>query len=259
VQCHTLQLVPLPNKTELDEAYQSEYYSTGPLESDPEAWADESRPRHQAVVNLLKDYAVTGKVLDYGTGWGGQCELLAENGFEYLGLELSENMAAYCKKRGLSVHYGDIADIRETDFAALVMTCVFEHLIDHEEWLGHAKRLLCPGGLLISIQPSALFAGFMGLMLRLGSKRLPLPDLYNTFCPPWHTVLFSVRGMTTLAARNGFELIEIRPAPQGTATGLKGAAQKSLQAINRFGWLILGLRWPLVTGHIFVFRKTDAQ
>jgi len=258
VRCRTLQLVPMPDKAELDDAYKNAYASVGHIDPDPETWTAITRPRRQAVLDVLEDHAVKGKVLDYGAGWGGLCELLAANGFEYQGVELSEEMVEYCRKRGLSVLHGDIARVRETDFAALVMICVFEHLIDHEEWLGHARRLLRPRGLFVSLQPTALFAGFMGQILRLGCKKLPLPALDRTFRPPWHTVLFSLRGMSILAARHGFELLEIRPAPQGVASGFTGIAQKILQAVNRLGWPILGLRWPLVIGHIFVFRKTDA-
>lgn len=258
-RCRTLQLVPMPDKAALDSAYTSAYASAGHIDSDPKTWIAATRPHHEALVQVLKDHAVTGKVLDYGPGWGGLCSLLEANGFACQGVELSEEMAAYCQKQGLSVFHGDIQTLQETDFAALLMSCVFEHLIKHEAWLGQARQLLRPGGLFISLQPTALFAAFMGQVFRLGSKRLPLPALHQTFCPPWHTVLFSLKGMAILAARHGFDLLEIRPAPQGAAPGFTGVAQRMLQAVNWLGWPLLGVRWPLVIGHIFVFQKTDIE
>ena len=54
----------------------------------------------------------------------------------------------------------------------------------------------------------------------------------------------------------GFELVEITPAPQQREPGWTGIVQRALEAVNRAGWTLFGLRWPFFTGHIFVFRRT---
>jgi hypothetical protein len=59
-----------------------------------------------------------------------------------------------------------------------------------------------------------------------------------------------------LMAKHGFELLDIRPAPQGRAGGVIGLVQVAVETINRGGWKLMGRSWPLLIAHIFVFRKT---
>ena len=117
-------------------------------------------------------------------------------------------------------------------------------------------RLLAPHGLFITLQPTAPFADLMGRVVRFGNVRAPLPALHQFFCPPWHTVFFSLDGMKQLMAKHGFELLDIHPAPQGRMPGVMGLAQRVLETINRVGWRLMGRSWPLLTAHTFVFRKT---
>ena len=63
--------------------------------------------------------------------------------------------------------------------------------------------------------------------------------------------------MKHLMAKHGFELLDIRPAPQGRMRGCHGSgANRVLETINRVGWRLMGRSWPLLTAHTFVFRKT---
>ena len=75
-------------------------------------------------------------------------------------------------------------------------------------------------------------------------------------CPPWHTVFFSLEGMRALTGRYGFELIEVRPAPQGRVEGWMQGVQAAMELVNRLGWSLLRGRWPGLTAHTFVLRKT---
>lgn len=259
IQCGTIQLAPLPSKADLDEAYNQEYASAAHIDPVPEARNAAGEKHFRAILDALRDHGVRGRVLDYGTGWGGLCQLLIDNGFECEAIELSKEMVSYCQKRGLPVRHGDITTVDRNDFSALALSCVFEHLVNHEDWLARAYSLLRDDGLLVSMQPTARFACFMAQALRLGIKRLPLPALHQTLCPPWHTVLFSLDGMAMLATRHGFELLEIRRAPQGAERGMTGLAQGLLNLINRGGWRAMGTAWPLVIGHIFVFRKVPGH
>jgi len=61
-----------------------------------------------------------------------------------------------------------------------------------------------------------------------------------------------------MIARHGFEIVEIRPAPQGRLGGILGLIQVSLELVNKLGWRAWNTRWPLVTTHIFVFRKVSS-
>ncbi len=181
--------------------------------------------------------------------------MLIADGFQCRGLDLSRDMVAYYQKLGLPVSHGNLTALGTARVSALVLCAVFEHLVNPEAWLKHASQVIEMNGLLVTLQPTASFANLMGRLLRLGSVSTPLPALHQVFCPPWHTVLFSLEGMKTLASRYGFKLLEIRPAPQGRSRGLLGLAQVCLESINRVGWHVAGVRWPFLISHVFVFRK----
>ena len=258
VECGTIQLYPLPSAAELAHAYAAQYATAGHYEGDADRSRMCGRPYYQSIIGALKDYHAEGLVVDYGAGWGGLCELLIAEGFHVEGVEPSETMAAHCRKKGLPVHHGDLSVLhdKEGQIGTFALNTVFEHLIAHDAWLSLVHRLLAPHGLFVTLQPTAPFADLVGRVVRFGNVRAPLPALHLFFCPPWHTVFFSLDGMKHLMAKHGFELLDIRPAPQGRMGGMLGLAQVVLETINRVGWTLMGRSWPLLTAHIFVFRKT---
>jgi len=258
VECGTIQLYPLPGAAELARVYAAEYATAGHYEGDADRCRMRARTYYQSIVSALKDYHAEGLVVDYGAGWGGLCEMLIAEGFRVQGVEPSDRMAAHCREKGLAVQHGDLSTLQEKEgqIGAFALNTVFEHLVAHNAWLTHAHRLLAPRGLFVTLQPTAPFADFMGRVVRFGNLHAPLPALHQFFCPPWHTVLFSLDGMKQLMAKHGFALLDIRPAPQGRARGLMGLAQVTLENINRVGWRMMGRSWPLLTAHTFVFRKT---
>ena len=258
MECGTIQLYPLPSAAELARAYAGDYATAGHYGADAVLCRRSARTYYQHIASALKCYHAKGLVVDYGAGWGGLCELLITEGFQVQGVEPSEEMAAYCRKEGLPVHHGDLSGLqnKEGQIGAFALNTVFEHLVAHDAWLSHAHRLLAPRGLFITLQPTASFADFMGRLVRFGNMRAPLPALHQIFCPPWHTVFFSFAGMKQLMAKHGFELLDIRPAPQGRTPGLIGLVQIAAETINRVGWRLMGRSWPLLIAHTFVFRKT---
>jgi SAM-dependent methyltransferase len=258
LSCGTIQLNPLPDKVVLEKAYTAEYAGAGHYEPNPDVCYRSARSYYQSILKTLQDYGVKGLVLDYGAGWGGLVELLVKNGFNCQGVEISRDMVSYCQKRGLKVESGDITTLAGKSFDALVLCTVFEHLVGHEDFLTRANQLLREEGLLFTLQPTAPFANLAGRIFRLGDRNAQLPGLIQVFCPPWHTVFFSFDGMQRLMSRHGFELIEIRPAPQGRWGGLMTVLQRFLESINRVGWAFFKRRWPLVIAHIFVFRKVGS-
>ncbi|HOP48307.1 MAG TPA: methyltransferase domain-containing protein [Desulfobacteraceae bacterium] len=255
--CGTIQLLPMPDEADTALSYESEYANVSHYESDPDRCRASAGPYYRAIIRVLRDYGVKGKVLDYGTGWGGLLGMLTDNGFECQGVEMSSEMAGYCRELGLPVKQGDIKEVKGERYSAIVLCTVFEHLTDHGRWLSGARQLLENNGLLITLQPTAGFAGLMGRILGLGSLHRPLPQLQQVFCPPWHTAFFSFEGMKILGRRNGFDLLEIRPAPQGRSGGITGIAQRCLEHVNRFGWYLMDVLWPLLIAHTFVLKKVD--
>jgi hypothetical protein len=256
--CGTIQLDPLPTRAELDAAVAAEYAGAGHYQGDPERNLPASRTYHASIVRALRDHGARGTVLDYGAGWGGLVAMLRAEGFEARGVELSREMAARDRERGLPVVQGDLDAVAGERFGALALCAVFEHLVEHDAWLTRAGALLEGGGLFVSLQPTAPFAAFLGAigrLARLTRREAPLPAWLGIFAPPWHTVLFSLDGMQRLGARHGLELLDVRPAPQGRDPGLRGLVQRGLEGANRLGWAVAGRSWPLQIAHVLVFRK----
>ena len=254
--CGTLQLVPMPTQAALEEAYAKTYASSGHMEVDPIRNGIERRTCFEFVVAALEEHGAAGRVFEAGAGWGGIAEMLSARGFQYEGIEPNEQMAAHCRSKGLPVTCASFADWSGSGFDAVVMNAVFEHTPDPEAWLDRIRNGLRPGGLFVTLQPTARFPTLLARLCRLGSTRPALPRLHQVLCPPWHTALFSLGGMETLARPFGLELIEVRPAPQARAGGVTGFIQVTLELVNRVGWRLAGTRWPLLIGHLFVFQKT---
>ena len=257
--CGSLQLVPPPTPGELEAAYRSEYVKAGHLRSQAEEATGAAQPYYKAIVAAMRGHGAPAKVLEVGAGWGGLAEMLLARGFEYQGVDLADDMVSHCMAKGFPVERGDLFSIDSAPCGALITSAVFEHLVGHDAWLDRARTLLEPGGLFVSMQPTARFAHFMGQAARMGFRRLELPQLHEVFCPPWHTVLFSIPGMEQLLARHGFRLLDVLPGPQGIGRGLTGMAQRTLSVVNKAGWPLFGVTWPFVICHIFVFQKEEIE
>lgn len=256
LQCGSLQLDPLPTAAFLAQQYAEVYSQACHCDNDPVLRDRIARPYYDAIIDGLEAQGGGGRVLDYGAGWGGMMQRLLDRGHRAEGVEPSDEMFAHCQSRGLHVLHGDIYHPELAGpFDGIVMSAVFEHLVGHEAWLARAASLLRPGGVFVSMQPTAPFGRFFGTALRLGIRGITLPKLHQTFCPPWHTVLFSLRGMDTIMARHGFQPLDVHRGPQALGPGLTGIAQRTLDTTNRAGWALLGKHWPGTICHIFVYQK----
>lgn len=253
--CATVQLSPVPTDDDLARSYRDEYAKAGHIARDPQASRLATKSLHASLVAGLQRHGAGRRVLDYGAGWGGLVIQLQAAGFDAVGYDLSEDMVAYSKREGLPLHVGGIDAVRERDLDAIVLASVFEHLNKPSEWLQTAHGLLRPGGLLITTQPTAPFARIVGNIARLGVSSFPLRGLHQMFCPPWHVALYSTQGMQRLVERAGFQMVDVNGAPQQREPGFTGVIQATLERINKAGAKLVGPRWPLFTGHNFVFRR----
>ena len=258
--CGTLQLFPMPDEHTLEAAY-SEHYATAKQTvefNEPDAWKAAGEPYRRDILNALIDHKVSGLVVDFGAGWGYLCEMLSDSGFNRRGVELSPEMASYAQQKGFPVYHGGFDLIKQWDdqsVSAIVLCAVFEHLTNYQMWMQRFNNVLPLGGKLVSLHPTSACYTLLGKIMRLGNRNKELPELHGSFAPPWHTTLISIQGMSILADLYGFEIIEIRPASQGRTPGVIGFIQRCLGIANWFGWRALGLRWPLVTTHVFVLNK----
>ena len=261
VNCGTIQLSPMPDEAEMATAYENEYIAHRQAEefADPEKWRGVSRTYRHSIIDALKDHHVNGLVVDYGSGWGHLVEAMIRTGFKAEGVDISEAQIQYAQSRGLPVHQDDIHSTSrfQNQAAAVTMLAVFEHLINHAAVLNSVHCSLKDGGVFVTLHPTAPAVRFFGNLFRLGRKQAQLPDLAGALTAPWHAVLFSIEGTRQIVSRHGFELLEIRPAPQGRLPGLLGLVQIVMELVNKAGWALFKTRWPLITTHIFVFRKVS--
>src|SRR3954452_6016867 len=77
------------------------------------------------------------RILDLGCGTGGHAALLAERGYEVVGVDRAPDMLALARARGGTTRYelGDVAtvDLGETFDVALMMFAVLGYQIDNAE------------------------------------------------------------------------------------------------------------------------------
>lgn len=133
------------------------------------AFEDRYRGSREVIRERLKVYlpfvealdrAAGVTALDLGCGRGEWLELLGENGFAAVGVDLDEGMLAACRERGLQVVTGDaVAQLRAHKDASVAVVSAF-HLVEHipfeqlKKLIKEALRVLRPGGLLILETPN---------------------------------------------------------------------------------------------------------
>ena len=155
--------------------------------------------KQQAV--YLSCFKKDGKVLDMGCGRGEFMELLLENGFEPIGVDINSQMVDVCLDKGLNARQGDIlqtlAGFEDGSLSGIFSSQVIEHLAPD-----YLKRLveICRAKLeldgvivLETVNPTSVFA---------------LVQIY--FLDPSHQKPIHPQALKFLLEGAGFEDVEIR-------------------------------------------------
>ena len=160
---------------------------------------EEEVKKQQAV--YLPCFKPGGKVLDLGCGRGEFMELLLENGFEAVGVDLNSQMVDICLDKGLNVRRGDILQalegFKDGSFAGIFSSQVIEHV--SPEYLKRLVELsrakLESGGNIVleTINPTSVFA---------------LVQIY--FLDPSHQKPVHPQALKFLLEGAGFDDVEIR-------------------------------------------------
>jgi len=205
--CQTAYLNPRPTPAMLDEYYRTaENYNFWYQHVFPASESTRRQqiaiPRVKRVLELCDRYnVIDGVLVEVGAGYGTFCAEAVHTGRfkRVIAVELTQSMAAACRKRGLEVVELPIEQVSFGDASADVMVSfeVIEHLFNPQEFLEGCARHLRPGGLLTLSCPN--LKGFDVVTLGAVSQVVD-PEHLNYFHPA---------SLTLLIERCGFSAIEL--------------------------------------------------
>jgi len=152
----TAESAPAPS-TELARAWREQEYLE--LEERYRGTQEEIADRFDVYLEYLPG---SGKVLDLGCGRGETLEVLGSAGYEARGVDLSGQMVALCREKGLQAEEGDLLAVLEAQDEGSLTAVVSLHVIEHlpppviERLVRLSWRALEPGGVLILETPNPL-------------------------------------------------------------------------------------------------------
>jgi len=187
-----------------------------------------------------EQFAVPGRILDLGCGTGRLALAFENRGFDYLGIDLSEEMLAVAKRHeSESVRFvqGNLLNLRECasgpfDYAACLFSTfgMIRGKTERERFLRDVFEVLKPGGKFVLHVHNRHFYG-LGLR-RFGHREITMPQAYGG--SPLTLTHFSRREAVTLLQRAGFAIRRIE------AMGLNGVLPrpKVFGSLRAYGYLI---------------------
>ena len=224
-------------------AYASQHASCSDSESAALIYRRDIRPA------LLSPAA--GSVLDIGCGQGELVKLMLADGYDAMGIDVSQEQVAVARTGGLDrIQYGDYRDLldaRTGQLAAVTATDVVEHLTKTEvlETFDRVMSALAPGGIFVARVPNA--ASPFGGHIRYGDFT--------------HESSHTARSVRQIAAAAGFAAVAVRPCPpvaHGLPSTIRAVAWKAISAWCKTA---LAAETGMLRGHIvtqnltFVARK----
>lgn len=206
LHCHLAYIANPPTAEQLSEIYSTaaDYHQEI---RDPSSKTGkrmgEIADRHLAV---LQKEETKGRVLDVGCSIGLFVDRAKRAGFDAEGIEFSEDAASFARDRySLKVATGSIHDMKGEDgqFDIVTMFDVIEHVPDPSSDMAAAWRLLKPGGLFLQSTPN--IDGFFPKVSYPVANKV---DYWTHPEPPHHLYQFSVKTLTAMLEKSGFEVGE---------------------------------------------------
>lgn len=136
------------------------------------------------------------RLLDIGCSVGCTVEAANQRGWRGFGVDVSDEMVAFCCERGMNCHKTSSLTLPFADASFDIVTSwhVIEHVANVSETLTEWRRVLRPGGLLILETPDAN----CGKAKRLGAG-------YRKFWAAEHTYTFTPETLAPFIETAGFE------------------------------------------------------
>jgi SAM-dependent methyltransferase len=215
-RCGLVWLDPQPISSEIWKLYRN-YWTHGTVEpSTARAYPDRApslRKRAKALAGILLPWRRTalrsearyledrpsGKLLDVGCGSGEFLAEMANRGWHAVGLEFDEDAIRAARRHpNIEVLAGGLSDqeFEGSQFDAVTLSNVIEHLPDPVEVFAELNRVLKPGGRLVIITPNAQ---------SLGHRQFG--RCWRGLEPPRHLFIFTHSSLTAIAQRVGFDRV----------------------------------------------------
>jgi 2-polyprenyl-3-methyl-5-hydroxy-6-metoxy-1,4-benzoquinol methylase len=222
-ECQTLYMSPRPSRSQVADYYaNSENYAYWAQYIFPASESARREKVHKPWVDRVIGYCDRlgvhpGTLVEVGPGVGTFASAANESGrfSQVITIEPTPELAAACRKRGLSVISKRVEDVSETEIPPVDILCAFEvieHLFHPAEFVAHAARLLQPGGLLIISCPNGL--GFD--IATLGADSLAVDNE--------HLNLFNPSSLSGLLSKFGLDVIEVNTPGRLDAEFVREAA-----------------------------------
>lgn len=144
----------------------------------------------------------TGTLLDVGAGTGAFVNTLKLAGWNVTGLEPDETARQNANnKYGLTLRLPDhLFSLKDSQFDAITLWHVLEHIYDLHEYLEQFKKIIKPGGRLIIAVPN--YTSYDAKVYK---------EYWAAYDVPRHLYHFSPKSMEQLGNANGFRLESMQP------------------------------------------------
>ena len=206
LSCGLVQLAPMPRAREIAKLYHEDFDHFAPYIDQLPVHRIYFREKINDVLLRFRGLRITNnglRLLDIGCAMGVLLEEAEKQGIEAVGIDISRDAVAYCRKHGLTAHAGTIQSVKKLAPAAFDAVTAFQ-VIEHErDPLGFMERvhtLLKKGGMVVLATPN-----YGGWWRKIMGRR------WFGFAHPEHVVLLDDNSMRTFLAKVGFRDIEIRP------------------------------------------------
>lgn len=160
------------------------------------------QPHIRRRVQMVRKHCPGGRVLDIGCGFGELPVLLANEGYQAVGVDESPSVIEALRTRFPRVewHAGSVADLLDElgTFNAVTLFHVLEHIPAPRAAMQSFKRLVRPGGILVLEVPNT---GGLSAQLKGADWRYYLNH---------HVNYFDAASLVRLAAATGYEVVEIK-------------------------------------------------
>ena len=256
--CDFLYLNPRPTQAEIGKYYPAQYYAhptpprplsrvkrwimedfygypvlsgTGPWRIVRKLLLWPDKVRRALTGRTILPWIGRGRLLDVGCGHGVAAAMLAQQGWEVHGLDLSESAVANARVLlGDRVKVGDLMTVKydRGAFDLVLMSHSLEHMYQLSEVLAEAKRVLHDHGCIVIAVPNAA-----GLEAKLFGR------WWVNWDPPRHLHHFTKVTLSRLLQRAGFSIVRVR-------TGVTPAHfMTSLERVWKcnFGCALQGREW----------------